>query len=95
MLTLEQQLRPHADVVDTELDAQETVLLHLYSKLYYTLNPTGTLIWQGLKKQLSLGQISRQLQLQFEVEAETADSSVLRLAEELCLQQLVEVVRPA
>ena len=38
MVTLEQQIRPHPDVVDTELDGQETVLLHLHNKLYFTLN---------------------------------------------------------
>jgi len=90
MLKLEQRMRPHPDVVDTELDGQETVLLHLVSKLYYTLNPTGTRIWQGLKNGLNPRQISQKLQQEFTVEAEAADRSVLRLLDELCQQQLIE-----
>lgn len=32
MLTLDQELRPHPDAVDTELDGNELALLHLESK---------------------------------------------------------------
>ncbi len=32
MLTLEQRVRPHPEVVDTTLDGGEVVLLHLESK---------------------------------------------------------------
>ena len=49
MTTLDQKLRLHPDVVDTKLDEDEIVLLHLKSKLYYSLNLTGGRIWQGLK----------------------------------------------
>ena len=47
MLTLDQRVRLHPEVVDTELDEGEVVLLHLESKMYYSLNPTGQRIWQG------------------------------------------------
>jgi hypothetical protein len=90
MLTLDQHVRPRPEVVDTELDAQETVLLNLHNKLYYTLNATGTRIWQGLKKDLTLREISQQLQQEFGVDAQIVDKSVLRLVEELCQQQLAE-----
>ena len=89
MVTLKNRLRPHPDVVDTQLDGQETVLLHLESKLYYTLNQTGARIWQGLKNGLTLGEISQQLQQEFAVESEIADQGVLRLVDELSRQQLV------
>jgi len=89
-MTLDQQVRPHPDVVDTELDTGEMVLLHLASKTYYSLNATGTRIWQGLKQGLSLRQISARLQAEFEVEADRADHSVLALVQELCQPQLVQ-----
>ena len=92
MVTLDHRVQPHPEVVDTELDDQETVLLHLQSKLYFTLNPTGTRIWQGLKDNLTLRQISERLQEEFAVDSETADRSVLRLVDELCQRQLVENV---
>ena len=71
-------------------EGQETVLLHLQSKLYYTLNVTGTHIWRGLRKDLTLREISQRLQHEFIVDAEAADQCVLRLVDELCRQKLVE-----
>jgi hypothetical protein len=89
---LEQQVQPHPEVVDTELEEGETVLLHLESKTYYSLNSTGTRIWQGLKQGLPLEEISRRLQAEFAVEAEQANRSVLTLVHELSQQKLVQVL---
>jgi Coenzyme PQQ synthesis protein D (PqqD) len=89
-LTLDQKLRPHPDAVDTELDGNEVALLHLEDKSYYSLNLTGMRIWQGLKQGFSLREISRRLQEEFRVEAETADRSVLDLVSELAEQNLVQ-----
>ena len=72
MFTLEQHVRPHPEVVDTELDAGEAVLLHLEKKTYCCLNPTGKRIWEGLKKEMTLGDISRRLQEEFDVDAGTS-----------------------
>jgi hypothetical protein len=90
MMRLAERFRPHPDVVDTELEEQEIVLLHLQSMQYYSLNLTGRHIWQGLKQGLSLEEISRQLQADFEVESDQAARSVLGLVAELCAQQLVQ-----
>jgi hypothetical protein len=54
MISLDHKIRLHPDVVDTELDNGEMVLLHLESKTYYSLNLTAMRIWQGLKRQLRL-----------------------------------------
>jgi hypothetical protein len=89
MMTLAQRLHPHPQVVDTELEGEETVLLHLESKTYYSLNVTGTRIWQGLKAGCSLQEISHQLQTGFVVEEARADRSVLTLVQELVQHQLV------
>ena len=88
--TLDQKLRPHPDAVDTELDGNEVALLHRESKSYYSLNLTGMRIWQGLKQGLSLREISRRLQEEFRVEAETADRCVLELVGEMAEQKLVQ-----
>jgi hypothetical protein len=91
MLTLDQKVRIHPQVVDTKLDEEEVVLLHLEGKVYYSLNLTGERIWQGLKEGLSLNEISRRLQEEFEVDVDRADSSVLNLVNELSEQKLVEI----
>jgi hypothetical protein len=90
MVTWDYEVRPHPEVVDTELDTGETVLLQLQSKTYYSLNVTGTQIWQGLKQGLSLQEVSRQLQARFAVEPERADRSVLALVKDLLQHQLVQ-----
>jgi hypothetical protein len=92
MLTLEQRVHPHPEVVDTTLDAGEVVLLHLESKTYYSLNLTGERIWQGLKQGLTLREISRRLQAEFNVESERANRSVLELVNELSEQKLAKLV---
>ena len=88
-LTLEQRLRPHPDVVDTDLDGGETALLHLETKTYFSLNATGSRIWQGLKDGLSLAEVSRRLQEEYRIDAAGADESVLRVATELAGAKLV------
>ncbi|HWQ69547.1 MAG TPA: PqqD family protein [Patescibacteria group bacterium] len=92
MIVLEQRVCPHPEVVDTELDGGEMVLLHLESKTYHSLNLTGMRIWQGVKEELTLKEVSRRLQEEFEVDADRADRSVLALVTELCQQRLVQGV---
>lgn len=77
-----------SDVVDTTLNEGEVVLLHLESKMYYSLNPSGERIWRGLKEGLSLREISRRLQDEFDVAEPEAERSVLDLVNELCDQKL-------
>jgi hypothetical protein len=90
MCTLTQQVRPHPEVVDTELEGGETVLLHLGSTTYYSLNITGTRIWQGLKQGYTLLEISHRLQEEFAVDAAHAQQSVLALIDDLSTHQLVQ-----
>jgi Coenzyme PQQ synthesis protein D (PqqD) len=90
MLTMDLRLRAHPDAVDTELDDNELALLHLESKKYYSLNLTGKRIWQGLRHGRTLREISRRLQNEFRVDAETADRCVLELVNELVEQKLVQ-----
>jgi hypothetical protein len=90
MLTLDQQLRPHPEVVDTELEEGEVVLLQLQSKTYYSLNRTGARIWQGVKQGLTLQEISHRLQQEFAVDVDQATQSVLALVTELAREQLVQ-----
>jgi hypothetical protein len=81
---------PHPQVVDTKLD-DEVVLLHLESKKYFSLNRTSERIWQGLKEGLTLKEISRRLQEEFQVDPDHADRSVVDLVNELCQQKLVQI----
>jgi Coenzyme PQQ synthesis protein D (PqqD) len=90
MLTLDQILQSHPEVVATTLETGEVVLLHLDSQPYYSLNLTGAHIWEGLTPGLPLRGVSRRLQVAFEVRPERAERSVLTLVEDLLQQRLVE-----
>jgi hypothetical protein len=92
MNALDRRFRLHPQVVDTKLDEGEVVLLHLDSKIYYSLNLTGERIWQGLKDGLTSKDISRRLQEEFDVDPEKADRSVHELVNELSQQKLVQVL---
>lgn len=81
-------VQPHPDVVDTEIDEGETALLHLGTKTYFSLNVTGTRIWQGLKRGLSVPELSACLQQDFDVDAARAEECVTRLVDQLLRHQL-------
>jgi len=90
MFTLTQRVRPYPEVVDTELEGEGAVLLHLESQIYFSLNETGTLIWKAMKQGLTLQEICHRLQKEFQVGAEQAEQSVLALTHELAQQKLVQ-----
>jgi hypothetical protein len=89
MLTLEQRVHPHPDVVDTEVGDGEVALLHLTSKHYYSLNATGGRIWQGLTEGLDLAAISQRLQAEYKISPERANQSVLTLVSTLLERELI------
>ncbi len=92
MLELNHKVRPDSDVVLTELENKEAVLLHLKTKMYYSLNETGLRIWQLLNDGLTLNEISERLQQEFDVTPERAKESVVNLIDELITEKLVEVM---
>ena len=67
----------------------ESVLLHLGTNQYFSLNETGTHIWQGISKNLNLSEIRLELEKTFDVAAEQATQSVIQLVDELISEKLV------
>ena len=92
MLELNHKLKPSPDVVVTELENKEAVLLHLGTKMYFSLNETGLLIWQMLSGNLTIEEISERLQWEFDITPEKAEESVINLINELITEKLVEAV---
>lgn len=89
MITAETRMSVHPDVVHTELPS-ESVLLHLQTGNYYTLNETGQLIWTGLSRGDSVEEVARQLAGRYEVTAEQAREHVTVLAGELMQEMLLQ-----
>lgn len=67
---------PLPDVVCTELDDGEAVLLHLVTRQYYTLNETGARVWNCIGRGMSLTEIIDDLTRQYAVEALEAQAYV-------------------
>lgn len=84
------RLRPHPDVVDTEIGEGEIALLHLGSKTYFSLNVTGARVWHYMKQGLSLHEISLRIQEEFDVDSARADRSVQQLVDELLHNQVAQ-----
>jgi hypothetical protein len=89
MITSDTRTLPDKEVVFTEMQNGDSVLLHLGTGQYFTLNQTGTLIWQSLEKGLSVDEISQVLVDGFDVEADKALQSVIDLVSELANESLV------
>jgi hypothetical protein len=95
MISGDSLLRPHKDVIHTKLANGEVVLLHLTAGQYFSLNETGSRIWQLLDGKTTLSQISQDLESRYEVSEEQALSTVMELAAQLLAQELATAEAPA
>jgi len=76
-------------VVVTDFDGGEGILVDLNTKRYYQLNETAMLVWRGLEKGKSIGEIANDFMSAYEVELERATTSVERLINNLQTYKLV------
>lgn len=89
MLSINTKLTPHVDVVSTTLDNGESVLIHLVTANYYSLNQTGARIWALLGEGLTLDAVAATLVTEYNVTDQQAQQSVLTLAQALADQNLL------
>ena len=80
---------PDPEVVFTKLKNDGAVLLHLGTNQYFSLNETGTLIWELLKEGHTLDETSRQIEEKFDVSLEVAQQSAFELIEQLVNEKLL------
>jgi hypothetical protein len=88
MMKLDDKIKLDPDVVVTELDDKEAVLLHLGTKMYYTLNETGIRIWQLLSEGYSISEASETIHDEYDILPEAAQKSVFKLTKELIAEKL-------
>ena len=91
MLTQSTKILLDQNVVFTEMENGESVLLNLGTSEYFSLNETGTLIWHGLSSNLNLSDIGEELEKTFDVSKEQATQYVINLVDELVSEKLVSV----
>ncbi|HET7583945.1 MAG TPA: PqqD family protein [Gemmatimonadaceae bacterium] len=68
-----------------------TVLLHLHTKRYYTLNETGAAVWELIEQGVSREEMVPRLTETFDVDPATAETEVDRLVRELSAELLISV----
>ena len=82
--------RPNPHVVSTQLDDTESVLLHLKTRRYYSLNDTGSRIWALVEEGLDAHAIAATLTREWDVEAEEAKRHVQAFLDELLKEGILE-----
>jgi hypothetical protein len=80
---------PSDQIICTEFDGGEGILVDLNTKRYYELNETALLVWKGLEKGLGIDDIVATVLAEYEVEPEHARSSVETLMARLGSYKLV------
>jgi hypothetical protein len=78
------------NVTFTELDDAESVLLHLKTRRYFSLNETGTLIWQQLRQGKEVDEIAALLEQQYELDTAEALKHVKTFLDRLVQDGLLE-----
>jgi len=82
-------VRINESSVYTPLDNGETIVLNLNTKNYFSLNESGSFVWELIQEGLSLDQMTIRLTEFYEVDAETAAVCVKSLIADLMKQELV------
>jgi len=82
--------RPSSDVVATELDDDEAVLLSLETQRYYSMNETGTRVWQLLSAGEDLETIATAITDEWDTTFDEALAYVHEFLDELVEEGLVE-----
>ncbi len=68
------------------------VLLHLYTKRYFSLNETGSRIWSLLEQQATEDEIVDALVREYDVEKPDAARAVNQLLGDLVAERLIEPI---
>jgi hypothetical protein len=74
-------LIPGKHVVATDFDGGEGILVDLNTKKYYQLNETAMVVWKGLEKGKSMGEIIADITATYEVATDRATLSVQRIVD--------------
>ena len=78
---MKSDLIPGKHVVATDFDSGEGIIVDLNTKKYYQLNETAMVVWKGLEKGKSMGEIVADITSTYEIAADKATSSVQRIVD--------------
>ncbi|HEY4423397.1 MAG TPA: PqqD family protein [Pyrinomonadaceae bacterium] len=78
---MKSDLIPGKHVVTTDFDGGEGIIVDLNTKKYYQLNETAMVVWKGLEKGKSMGEIVADITSTYEIPTDHATSSVQRIVD--------------
>ena len=82
-------LTPGKHVVATDFDGGEGILVDLNTKKYYQLNETAMVVWKGLEKGKTMGEIVADITSHYEITTAKATLSVQRIVDNFQTYKLV------
>jgi hypothetical protein len=71
--------------------ANETVLLHLESGKYFSLNRVGGIVWEQVQKETTVSNVVDAIVARFDVERARCEADVLRIIASLSEAGFVEI----
>ena len=83
------KLMPGKHVVVTDFDGGEGILVDLNTKKYFQLNETAMVVWKGLEKGKTMGEIVADITNHYEVAPDQATLSVQRIVDNFQSYKLV------
>ena len=90
-LTLSTRIVRNPDLVQTELN-QHTMMMSVEAGRYYSLNASGSRIWQLIQEPALIADILSTLEREFEVEPARCRAETMRLVESLLASELASIV---
>jgi Coenzyme PQQ synthesis protein D (PqqD) len=91
---MSQQLAVNLTNVVHETIDGETILIHLGTGTYYSLDGSGAAVWQLLSEGVAHGELAAQLGARYEADPAAVESSVARFVGELLGEGLLVAVEP-
>jgi Coenzyme PQQ synthesis protein D (PqqD) len=78
------------DIIVTELDNKEAILLDMRNKMYFSLNETGLVIFKGIQSKLPDDKIIEELTSLYDINTDKARSSMDTLINQLLSHNIIE-----
>jgi hypothetical protein len=90
-LGLDTVLRRNGEILHASVSTEEAVMMSVAAGKYYGLNSVGARIWELLETPKSIAQLCAQIEDEFEVDAATCETTVLKFAGDLVDNGIVDV----
>jgi hypothetical protein len=87
----QQRLCPNEMGIIAKVIEGEAIIIRLSDGMYFSLNGTGSAVWELIEKRLTLDDISAALHQGYDASEQVVREDIMRLAEELVQEDLVGV----